>query len=148
MIDFLTVTVDKFTFRVATDRLYSPEGVWAKSEDDRRVRLGLSDFVQQLNGDVAFAEVRPIGTEISDGGEFAVIETIKANVELPSPVSGVVAEANPVLADRPETVNLDPYGEGWLAVLGKAILDRHSLLTPEAYLQVIKGRAESEVGKK
>ena len=61
MSDFLEVTVDKFTFKVATDRSYNSEGVWAK-EENGRVRIGLSDFIQQRSGDVAFSEVKPAGT--------------------------------------------------------------------------------------
>ena len=60
MPDYLETTVDKFTFKIATDRLYSTEGVWAKAEG-KMVRVGLSDFVQQRSGDVAFAEVKPVG---------------------------------------------------------------------------------------
>lgn len=63
MSEFLETTVDKFTFKVATDRLYTAEGVWAKLDGDL-VRVGLSDFVQQRSGDVAFAEVKPAGTQV------------------------------------------------------------------------------------
>ena len=75
MTEFLETTVDKFIFKVATDRFYNKEGVWAKAEGDL-VRIGLSDFVQQRSGDVAFAEVKPEGTELSFGDEVADIETI------------------------------------------------------------------------
>ena len=70
MPDYLETTVDKFIFRVATDRLYSPEGVWALAEGDR-VRVGMTDFLQQRNGDVAFAEVRRQGTAVAAGDEVA-----------------------------------------------------------------------------
>ena len=59
MTEYLEVMVDKFKFRVATDRLYSAEGIWAKA-DGRLVRVGLSDFLQQHSGDLAFVEVKPI----------------------------------------------------------------------------------------
>ena len=90
MPDYLETTVDKFIFRVATDRLYSPEGVWALADGDR-IRVGMTDFLQQRSGDVAFAEVRPAGTAVAAGDEVALIETIKANVEVLSPVGGTVA---------------------------------------------------------
>ena len=64
MIEFLETSVDKFIFRVATDRFYSGEGVWAK-EENGHVRIGLSDFVQQRSGDVAFAEIKPAGTKLA-----------------------------------------------------------------------------------
>ena len=61
MTEFLETTVDKFTFKVATDRYYSSEGFWAQ-DDGNRIRIGLTDFLQQRSGDVAFAEVKPVGT--------------------------------------------------------------------------------------
>ena len=86
MPDFLETTVDKFIFKVATDRLYSPDGVWVL-EEAGRLRLGVTDYQQQLNGDVAFAHLKPVGTSLAVGDEFAEVETIKATVSLASPVS-------------------------------------------------------------
>jgi glycine cleavage system H protein len=148
MPSFLETTVDKFVFRVATDRLYSAEGVWALL-DGGRVRIGMSDFLQQSNGDVAFAEVRPIGTALDVGDEAAVIETIKVDLGVPSPVRGTVAEVNPLMAQSPELVNQDPYGEGWLAVIETIDWpeDRDALLGPEAYFELMKGQAEAEAKK-
>ncbi len=64
MPEFLETTVDKFIFKVATDRYYSSEGLWALAEGNR-IRIGLSDFLQQRSGDVAFAEVKPPDTTVS-----------------------------------------------------------------------------------
>ena len=64
MADVLEFTLDKFTFEVPTDRYYSEEGLWVLPEEDDRVRIGLSDFVQQRSGDVAFAEIKPEGTAV------------------------------------------------------------------------------------
>ena len=72
MPEFLETSVDKFTFRIASDRLYSEEGVWAKEEGNLML-IGLSDFVQQRSGDVAFAEVKPAGTKVAFEDEIAVI---------------------------------------------------------------------------
>ena len=72
MTEYLETTVDKFIFKVATDCFYNDEGVWAKAQGDR-VRIGLSDFLQQRSGDVAFAEVKPEGTQLEFGDEVAVI---------------------------------------------------------------------------
>jgi glycine cleavage system H protein len=91
MPEYLETLVDKFTFKVATDRFYNPEGVWAKPEGTR-IRIGLSDFLQQRSGDVAFAEIKPQGTMVAFSDEVAVIETIKVNISLTSPVSGKVVE--------------------------------------------------------
>jgi glycine cleavage system H protein len=148
MPDYLEAAVDKFIFRVATDRLYSPEGVWALAEGDR-IRVGMTDFLQQRSGDVAFAEVRSAGRAVAAGDEVALIETIKANVEVISPVSGAVAEVNPALAMTPEAINQDPYGQGWLAVIDASDWpkDRDILLDPQAYFELMKGQAEEEAKK-
>jgi glycine cleavage system H protein len=149
MPDFLQTTVDKFTFRVATDRLYSPGGLWARwsgGEGDGRVRIGLSDFLQQHSGDVAFVEVAPVGTRVRAGDEIGTIETVKVNVSLASPVDGTVVEVNPELATAPEVINQDPYGGGWLAIV--AVEDREAqearLLTPDAWFARMKAQAEQE----
>jgi glycine cleavage system H protein len=153
MPDYLEAAVDKFIFRVATDRLYSPEGVWALAEGDLaegdRIRVGMTDFLQQRSGDVAFAEVRAAGRVIATGDEVALIETIKANVEVISPVSGAIAEVNPALATTPEAINEDPYGQGWLAVIDASDWpkDRGALLDPQAYFELMKGQAEEEARK-
>ena len=148
MSDFLETMVDKFTFKVATDRYYTDEGVWAKPEGTL-VRIGLSDFLQQRSGDVAFAEVKATGTAVGLGDEVAVIETIKVNISLASPVHGVVAETNPAMATAPEAVNQDPYGAGWLADIEATDwgADRIRLLDAEAYFSLMKGQAEEETKK-
>jgi glycine cleavage system H protein len=148
MTEFLKFQVDKFTFSVATDRFYNREGVWAKPEG-ARVRIGLSDFLQQRSGDVAFAEIKPIGTTIKLGDEVAVIETIKVNISLTSPVSGKVIEINPAMEMAPEAINQDPYGAGWLAIIETSgwEIDRTQLLDPQAYFKQMKVEAEQEVKK-
>ena len=113
---FLEITVDKFTFRVADDRFYTQAGVWALPEGNQ-IRIGLSDFQQQRSGDVAFAEVKPAGTQLAFDEEVAVIETIKVNISLGSPSSGRVVEVNPAMTDTPEVINQDPYGAGWMALI-------------------------------
>jgi glycine cleavage system H protein len=154
MPEFLETTVDKFTFKVATDRFYTREGVWASPLPQGegvgvRVRVGLSDFLQQRSGDIAFAEVKPIGTTLAAGDEVAAIETIKVNVVLSSPVSGRVIEVNPAMDTAPEAINQDPYGAGWLAVLAPSDwdADRSRLLDAAAYFEVVKREAEEEMKK-
>ena len=149
MPEFLELTVDKFTFKVATDRLYSPEGMWARAEGAgaKQVRVGLSDFFQQRNGDVAFAEITQKGSELEVDDEIAVIETIKVDISLPSPLAGTIVQVNPAMELEPEQVNFDPYGDGWLAVLTPRdwAAARERLLSPEAYYERIKVEAEEEV---
>jgi glycine cleavage system H protein len=145
MPDYLEFTVDKFTFKVATDRRYNIEGVWVKKETEH-VKLGISDYLHQRSGDVAFVEVKPEGTQLHVGDEFASLETIKVNISLSSPVSGRLVQVNPVLSTAPEMIDQDPYGEGWLATVelqgGDDEIDR--LLEPRDYFNKIKLEAEQE----
>ncbi len=148
MPEFLEVTVDKFTFKVATDRFYTREGVWVLPEADR-VRVGLSDFLQQRSGDIAFVELKPVGTLLSKDDEVASIETIKVNIAVSSPVNGQVNEVNPAMGTAPEAINQDPYGAGWLAVITPSDwdTDRSRLLDAMTYLEVIKRESEQELKK-
>jgi glycine cleavage system H protein len=148
MPEYLELTVDKFTFKIATDRVYSPEGMWIK-EENGNVRIGLSDFFQQRNGDVAFAEITEEGTELGAEDEIATVETIKVDIGLETPVTGTIVEVNPAMELEPEKINFDPYGEGWLAVVEPADWDtaQASLLTPEAYFERVKVEAEEELRK-
>ncbi len=148
MTEFLETTADKFIFKVATNRYYSSEGLWAQA-DGNRIRIGLSDFLQQRSGDVAFAEVRQPGTSLAYGEEVATIETIKVNISLSSPVAGKVVEVNPAMSDTPEVINQDPYGKGWLAIIEATDweADRSALLDSNAYFTLMKGQAEEEAKK-
>ena len=148
MSEYLEATVDKFLFRVATGRLYTSEGVWVLSEGIR-VRVGVTDYFQQLNGDVAFVHLKPVGTMLAVGDELAVIETIKATMDFLSPIRGTVAEVNPELDLSPEFLNQDPYGKGWLAVIEATAEepDRANLLDANAYLQLMRSQAEKEMNQ-
>jgi glycine cleavage system H protein len=145
---FLEMMADKFTFRVATDRLYSPEGVWVLPEpDNTRVQVGLADYLQQHNGDVAFANVKAAGTKLAAGDQFAEIETIKAMVDLHAPVSGTVVEVNGALNLGPEAINQAPYEAGWLAVIEPSAWDaeRSKLLEPAAYFAVMQAQVQEDL---
>lgn len=141
----LTYTQDKFTFHVATDRTYNAAGVWAKAEGNL-ITVGVSDFFQQHNGDVAFVDVAEVGTAVSAADEIANVETIKLDIELPSPVSGVILAVNEALEMEAELINQDPYGAGWLAVVEASdwTSDRAALMTPQQYLQHVKTQAQAE----
>ena len=142
MTAFLETTVDKFTFRVDPSCLYSPEGIWVRLDGDR-VRLGLSDFLQQRSGDIAFVDVKQAGTTLVPDDEFASIETVKANVMLASPVSGRVALVNPSVETKPEIINQEPFGEGWLCevIVSDWDADRMRLLDAGAYFEKMKSEA-------
>ena len=131
---------------------YTSEGVWVfwmQPQADHRIRVGLTDYLQQHSGDMAFVSVKPVGTVLAAGDEFAEMETIKVTFGLPSPVSGKVVEVNPALELHPEIVNQDPYGKGWLAVIEAANweAERASLLEPQAYFSVMQAQANEELKK-
>jgi glycine cleavage system H protein len=141
----LKLTVDKFIFRFPRELRYSEAGLWIRQEDSL-FRIGMSDFAQQRNGDIAFAALLPAGTVLDAGDEIAAIETVKVNINLPSPVKGKVVEINASLHESPELINQDPYGKGWIAVVQPESPDRDlsALLTAEAYLTLAWQEAEGE----
>jgi glycine cleavage system H protein len=148
MIDTIETKVDKFTFKVAIDRFYTNEGVWAFASGSS-VRIGLSDFLQQSSGDIAFADVKAVGTVLAIGGAAAVIETIKVNIDFASPIAGTIVRVNALMETAPETINLDPYGEGWVCEI-EAVdweSEQKNLVDPEAYFAWMKLEAENEVKK-
>ncbi len=150
MPEFLRTTVDKFNFLIATDRLYTAEGVWvlwSQAQGSNRVRLGVTDFMQQHNGDVAFVSLKPTGTAINVGDEFAEIETMKVTIGVASPVAGTIVQVNEAFTLKPETINEDPYGRGWLAEIETTNwqTDRAKLLDANAYLVVMQSQAEEEL---
>jgi glycine cleavage system H protein len=134
MPEFLELTYEKFILRVASDRLYSSQGLWFKREDGQ-VRVGLSDFVQQRNGDVAFVETRPEGEMLQAGDELVVIETIKVSLSLETPLNGKILQVNPILETSPEAINQDPYETGWIVLMEPENweIDHSRLLDPQAY---------------
>ena len=152
MTEFLETTVDKFTFRVPTDRFYSRDGVWVfwlQPQGGNRVRVGLTDYLQQHSGDVAFVTVKPRGTKLQVGDDLADLETIKVNLMLPSPVSGTIAAINDALELNPELVNQSPYEKGWLAEIDAMDWEagRALLLDAKAYFAGMRSQAEEEAKK-
>ena len=148
MAEFLETTVDKFTFRAPLDRLYTSGHLWLK-EEGGMLRVGLTDYLQQTSGDVAFAEVTVAGSRLAAGEVLATIETIKVNLDVASPLSGIVHATNPALEGTPELVNQDPYGQGWLALLAPDdwAAQRAGLLDPQTYFEHMKAEAIEESKK-
>ncbi len=97
--------------------LYSKDHEWVRRQDDGSCRIGITDFAQDELGDVVFVELPEIGRTVSAHDEIGTIESVKAVAEVYSPVGGEVVAVNEALLDRPEQVNEDPYGEGWLVEL-------------------------------
>ena len=114
------------------------------------MRLGLSDFLQQRSGDIAFIDVKPAETLLKLDDEFASIETVKVNVMLASPVSGKIVLVNPALDLKPELINQAPFGEGWVCEVEADNLDadRQRMLDADTYFKKMKSEAEEEVRQK
>ena len=104
---------------VPADLRYTREHEWAKQEGGR-VRVGITAFAQEQLGDVVFVELPKVGARVRAHQTFGVVESVKAVSDLFAPVSGEVAEANVELGQKPEIVNQDPYGKGWMIVVTPA----------------------------
>ena len=91
---------------------YSKEHEWVRVEGDTAT-VGITDFAQGQLGDIVFVEVPEAGRQVAQGGDAAVVESVKAASDVYAPVTGEVTEGNAALADTPELVNSDPEGEGW-----------------------------------
>ena len=116
--------------------LYSPSHEWSKLDGDI-LTVGITDFAQDQLGDVVFVELPTVGKEVSAGGAVAVVESVKTASDIYAPVSGEVVEVNSALTDAPETLNSDPYEEGWmfrLRVSDAGELDK--LLSADAYQKI------------
>lgn len=121
---------------------YSREDEWARLEGDR-VTVGVTDYAQQQLGDVVFVELPAVGKTVEAGEPFGVIESVKAVADLYAPVAGEVVEINGALAEQPEGVNEDCYGEGWMIVLRVAEADQvAALLDAAAYAKYCEERVE------
>ena len=141
----LETTIDKFVFRVRKAYRYTPEGLWV-SREENRYRIGIGDFLQQKNGDVAYVELPHVGLQLEAGDVLITIETMKTSFDVLSPVSGEVVAVNSELNDNPERINEDPYGAGWLAEI-ECSSAPGVLLDAPAYFQVMSEEAAQEAAK-
>ena len=96
------------------DLLFTAEHEWLRKEEDGSVTIGITDHAQAALGDLVYVELPEVGQELESGSEMAVVESVKAASDVYAPVAGTVVEVNELLADDPETINSDPYGEGWI----------------------------------
>ena len=107
---------------------------WARLEIDGNVTVGISEYAQDLLGDIVFVELPEIGSAINQGDEVAVVESVKAASEVYSPVGGKILEVNNKLEDSPEIVNSSPYEEGWfIKIKPSDNTELQSLLSLEEY---------------
>jgi glycine cleavage system H protein len=102
------------------DLRYSKEHEWARREEDGRVRVGITDFAQDALGDVVYVDLPEPGTQVSAGQAFGEVESTKSVSDVYAPVSGTIVERNGALEEKPELVNQQPYGDGWLVAIEAA----------------------------
>ena len=99
------------------DLRYTNEHEWLRQEEDGSVTVGITDHAQSALGDLVYVELPEVGQDLETGGEMAVVESVKAASDVYAPVSGSVLAVNDGLADDPEKINADPYGDGWIVRL-------------------------------
>lgn len=126
---------------VPAELLYSAEHEWARPLDDgSTIRIGITDYAQDALGDVVFVDLPAIGTVVAASDAVGELESTKSVSEMYAPVSGTVVAINEALANSPQLINEDPYGEGWLCVIeisDSSELD--SLLDATSYLNLTEG---------
>lgn len=111
---------------------------WARMEDDGTVTVGISDHAQRQLGDLVYVEMPSPGDDVEAGNACAVVESVKAASDVYSPVSGRILKINEALADQPETINEDAFGEGWIfRVAPNNASEMDELLTPDEYAEQI-----------
>lgn len=112
---------------------------WARVEGNGRVTVGISDHAQGLLGDLVYVELPEVGADAKAGEQIAVVESVKAASDVYSPISGKVVEVNLALSDKPETINEDAYGEGWMFVIELTNAEEvNELLDPDAYAETLE----------
>ena len=123
---------------VPADLKYTREHEWARIEGDR-ARIGITAFAQEQLGYVVFVELPKVGAKVAATQTFGVVESVKAVSDLFAPLSGEVVEVNGELPKKPEIVNQDPYGEGWMVVIRLSNpAEAAELLSAEAYRRLVE----------
>ena len=112
---------------------------WARVEGDGKVTVGISDHAQGLLGDLVYVELPSVGDEVQAGNACAVVESVKAASDVYAPISGKVTAVNSALSDKPETINEDAYGDGWIFVIEAEEPEQlNELLDPDAYAELLE----------
>lgn len=124
------------------DLKYSKSHEWVRDEGDGTVTVGITDHAQELLGDLVFVELPEVGTPVAVGGECAVVESVKAASDIYSPVSGEIIAVNQALADAPENINEDAYGDGWIfKVKLSDAAELNALLDADGYTEIMASEA-------
>jgi glycine cleavage system H protein len=124
---------------VPEDLRYSSDHEWARVEDGL-VRIGITDYAQDALGDVVFVQVPAAGTDVKAGDRFSEVESTKSVSDIYAPISGTIVDVNADLADEPQRINDDPYGDGWICVIRPADASEvEGLLDAAAYQALVDG---------
>jgi glycine cleavage system H protein len=116
------------------DLLFTSEHEWLRREDDGSVTIGITDHAQAALGDLVYVELPEVGQDVESGGDMAVVESVKAASDVYAPIDGTVTVVNEELADDPEKINADPYGDGWILRIQPAdSVDEDALMSPDDY---------------
>lgn len=120
------------------DLLYTNEHEWLRREEDNSVTLGITDHAQNALGELVYVELPEVGLDLDAGGEMAVVESVKAASDVYAPIAGSVAAVNEELADDPEKINTDPYGDGWIVrILPTDGINESELMSPDDYQEFV-----------
>jgi len=120
------------------DLLYTSEHEWLRREDDGSVTVGITDHAQAALGDLVYVELPEVEQDVESGGDMAVVESVKAASDVYAPIDGTVVAVNEGLADDPELINADPYGDGWIVRLEPSgDIDEGTLMTPDDYQSLL-----------
>lgn len=119
------------------DLLYTNDHEWLRRESDGSVTVGITEHAATALGDLVYVELPEVGQDVDTGGEMAVVESVKAASDVYAPVAGNVSAVNEELADEPEKINADPYGDGWIVRLTVGNIDEGELMSPDAYQQLL-----------
>ncbi|HZX78416.1 glycine cleavage system protein GcvH [Lysobacter sp.] len=112
---------------------------WARIDGDGKVTVGISDHAQGLLGDLVYVELPNVGDRVEAGNACAVVESVKAASDVYAPVTGKVISVNSALTDKPETINEDAYGEGWIFTVEIEDADQlNELLAPDDYAELLE----------
>ncbi len=143
--EHLQLKVDKYTFTVPKNLCYNENDFWVRV-DGRIGTVGITSYLQNHLSDIIFVSLPQIGTKIDQFDEAGSFESVKAALDVISPVSGTIVEVNNELANSPELANSDPYGKGWFVKIELTDFesDRENLTDAEGYFEVMKKKVEKE----
>ncbi len=143
--EYLELKVDKWTFTVPKGSFYNENDFWARI-DGKMATVGITSYLQSKLSDIIFVSLPQVGTKIEQFGEAGSFESVKAALNVISPVSGSVVEVNNELVNSPDLANSDPYGKGWFLKIELSDFesDKENLIDAEGYFEVMKKKVEKE----